>query len=201
VYMGGKPNSDLLAKAYRAGVDKEKEALSELFQDAGWRSDEFLKDLKDSDNFYLEHVGLVKMKAWSQGRVALVGDAGYCPSVMTGMGTTSAFVGAYILAGEISKHCGLTGTKPILAEDASKNGLAAALKGYEEQFRPFMDQVQKGVSEGGGGMMPTSAFGIKVFNWAVGIISVLRLNVIGEWFLKENIKGWKLPDYPEMVRD
>lgn len=41
------------------------------------------------------------MAAWSSGRVALVGDAGYCASPLSGMGTSLALVGAYVLAGEV----------------------------------------------------------------------------------------------------
>jgi hypothetical protein len=90
--------------------------------------------MKDADEFYCERLGLVKVESWSRGRVALVGDAAYCPSANTGMGTTSSIVGAYILAGEIGRHCGLGG-------DDTKDGLATALKAYEQKLRPFMDQV------------------------------------------------------------
>ena len=41
------------------------------------------------------------MAAWTSGRVALVGDAGYCASPLSGMGTSLALVGAYLLAGEL----------------------------------------------------------------------------------------------------
>ena len=37
----------------------------------------------------------------ASGRVALVGDAGYCASPLSGMGTSLALVGAYLLAGEL----------------------------------------------------------------------------------------------------
>lgn len=46
------------------------------------------------------------MDRWSTGRVVLVGDAGYCPSPLTGMGTSLALVGAYVLAGELARHDG-----------------------------------------------------------------------------------------------
>ena len=40
-------------------------------------------------------------RSWSSGRVTLVGDAGYCASPLSGMGTSLALVGAYVLAGEL----------------------------------------------------------------------------------------------------
>ena len=42
------------------------------------------------------------MDRWSKGRVALVGDAGYCCSPLSGQGTSVALLGAYILAGELA---------------------------------------------------------------------------------------------------
>ena len=95
---------DRLTKVRRGDVEEEKAAFAEIFQDAGWRTPELLRALQDSGDFYCERLGLVKMDAWFQGHVALIGDAAYCPGV-SGMGTTCALVGAYVLAGEIGRHC------------------------------------------------------------------------------------------------
>lgn len=46
----------------------------------------------------------VCMGKWHQGRVVLVGDAAHCPSPLSGMGTSSSFVGASVLAGAINQH-------------------------------------------------------------------------------------------------
>jgi 2-polyprenyl-6-methoxyphenol hydroxylase-like FAD-dependent oxidoreductase len=109
---------------------------------------------------------------------------------MTGMGTTSAMVGAYILAGELSRHCNASdGTKP------TREDVLAAFKAYEDQYRPFMKQVQSGLSEGTWSYWPTSPFGIAVMNRIAGIAAALRLNVVGGWFLKEKVTGWELPEY------
>ena len=40
---------------------------------------------------------------WSRGRVALVGDAAYCVSLLAGQGSALAMTGAYVLAGELAK--------------------------------------------------------------------------------------------------
>src|SRR5262249_53005092 len=42
----------------------------------------------------------IRMDHWSQGRVVLVGDAGYCASPMSGQGASLALIGAHVLAGE-----------------------------------------------------------------------------------------------------
>ncbi|KAF2025880.1 FAD/NAD(P)-binding domain-containing protein [Setomelanomma holmii] len=72
----------------------------------------------------------IKMSRWSNSRVVCLGDAAYAPSPLTGMGTSLAIVGAYVLAGELSKLS--------VDEHPSK-----ALRAYEDKFRPFVDEVQK----------------------------------------------------------
>lgn len=97
-----------------------------------------LKSLaEETDDFYCEHLGVVRLKPWSSGHVVLIGDAAHYPTPMIGSGVTSSLVGAYILGGEIVTHCGGAGTN---------NGLAVALKTYDEKFRPFMTHVQHGIS-------------------------------------------------------
>ena len=38
------------------------------------------------------------------GRIALVGDAGYCPTFMSGMGAAAALQDAYCLAAQVDRH-------------------------------------------------------------------------------------------------
>jgi 2-polyprenyl-6-methoxyphenol hydroxylase-like FAD-dependent oxidoreductase len=47
-------------------------------------------------------MGQVQLDRWSQGRVVVLGDAGCCPSPLTGLGTSLALVGAYILSGGLA---------------------------------------------------------------------------------------------------
>ncbi|KFY20139.1 hypothetical protein V491_03956 [Pseudogymnoascus sp. VKM F-3775] len=201
IYLACKLDAGRLRAARQEGVQEEKEALAEIFNDAGWQLPEILESLKDTDNFYGEHLGLVKLDSWSRGRVTLLGDAGFCPSARTGMGTTSAMVGAYILAGEIGRHCGLSKGGDDSKRGDTKDGITAALKSYEQKFRPFMDHVQKGVEERShlDSFMSTS-LGIAAVNFLVGIASLFKVN-IGKWSRKENMKGWDLPEYEEMTRD
>ncbi|CAF1689838.1 unnamed protein product, partial [Adineta ricciae] len=79
--------------------DKKKEVLQKVFHDAGFETPRILHELMNTNEFYFEAIGQVKMDHWSKGRVALVGDAAYCPAPITGMGTSLALIGAYILTG------------------------------------------------------------------------------------------------------
>lgn len=197
-YLICETSSDRLQNA-RGKMEEEKAAIKEIFQGAGWRTEEILKGLEKADDFYVEHLGLVKLDAWSKGSIALVGDAAYCPSANTGMGVTSAMVGAFVLAGEIGRHCASHSNTPNSpTSTTTQQDIRAALQAYEEKFRPFMDQVQKGVLENKANM-PTSRFGIEVANCVLGIAAFFRLNVFG-WILKEDVRGWEMPEYEEMLK-
>ncbi|KIV99660.1 uncharacterized protein PV09_08715 [Verruconis gallopava] len=188
VYLICTSRADEIDKSYRRGISEEKKAYRKVFANAGWKVDEYLEVLEATDDFYCERVSFVRLSPWSQGRIALVGDAAYCPSVMTGMGTTSAIVGAYILAGEIGKRCAPT-------KVSTHQDLVDALQAYEKTYRPFMDQVQRGLSEGGWAYWPTSSFGIWIVNHLARLAAALRLNVVGGWFLREKVDNWQLPTY------
>jgi 2-polyprenyl-6-methoxyphenol hydroxylase-like FAD-dependent oxidoreductase len=204
VYMGGKTLAPRLKNARRGDVEEEKLGIEEFMQGAGWRTEEMIDHLRKADDFYLERLGMVKLDSWHRGRIALVGEAAWCSSVLTGMGTTSCLVGAYCLAGEIAKNCGRgdQGEEKGEPKVVQKN-LAAALAGYEETFMPFMRQVQDGLSSKTGSRtyMPSSQWGISILNWVIKIIALLRLNMAGDWVIREAVRNWKLPEYPELMKD
>ncbi|KAL2674142.1 hypothetical protein Neosp_012588 [[Neocosmospora] mangrovei] len=197
VYLSCTTNSKRLNEARQGDVLEEKAALTEIFQGAGWQTEELLEALQKSDDFYCQRMGLVKLGSWFQNRVVLVGDAAYCPSANTGMGTTSSIVGAYVLAGEIGRH--VRGSMST-GEDA-KAGLTVALKAYQDKFQPFMSQVQKGVLEDTNDFWkPSSPFGIGLLNYALGAASLLKLDLLSKWMLREDVKGWDLPEYKEILQ-
>ncbi|KAM0697932.1 hypothetical protein Q7P36_002786 [Cladosporium allicinum] len=191
VYLMSQDRSERMKNARKNGVDEEKAAFVEAFRGAGWRTNQFLQWLEESDDFYCEKLSTVKLPSWSDGRVTLLGDAGYCPSAATGMGTTSAIVGAYVLAGEIGKHCGGSGTK---------QALPSALKSYDQKFRPFMEQVQEGINPESGywTKIPTSPLGIAILNFVLGLAAFFRLDAFAKLIASEDVKGWSLPDYEGM---
>jgi 2-polyprenyl-6-methoxyphenol hydroxylase-like FAD-dependent oxidoreductase len=202
VYMGITTESKRFESIRNGDAKGEKEIFAELMHGAGWQTEDLIQDMMSADDFYCERMSVVKLDSWFRGNVALVGDAAYCPSANTGMGTTSALVGAYILAGEIARqngHSDITASRTGAVAAATGCNILTALKGYDQQFRPFMDQVQEGVLEDKAGMMiPSSALGIAVANLFFGIASLLRLNIFG-WFLKEQVKNWDLPEYKELL--
>ncbi len=115
----------------RHDLDEQRRILRERFAGAGWECDALLAAAEVADDFYFDSLAQVHMPSWSSGRVTLVGDAGYCASPLSGMGTSLALVGAYILAGELG---------PANSLDAEH--IQTALQRYETVMRPYVDTCQ-----------------------------------------------------------
>ena len=106
---------------------EQKQLLHRLFANAGWMAPRMLDGLDAAEDFYFEHIGQVKMDVWSKGRFALLGDAGYCASPISGMGTSLAIVGAYLLARALARH-------PRHVD---------AFAAYEKRMRPYVRRAQR----------------------------------------------------------
>ncbi|MGO4428104.1 FAD-dependent monooxygenase, partial [Streptomyces sp. MCAF7] len=98
VFYFASPKQDL----DRRDVTRQQAALTEHFTGNGWQSERLLHDMRHAPDFYFDSVGQVHMDTWTRGRIALIGDAAYCPSSLSGMGSGLALVGAYVLAGELA---------------------------------------------------------------------------------------------------
>lgn len=182
-------DDERLQKVTRGDVEAEKAAFKEIFADAGWRAPELLKQMQYSEDFYCERLGVVKSDVWSQGRVALLGDAAFAPGG-SGMGTSCAMIAAYVLAGELSRS----------ASEKTEN-IKVALKRYDETFRPFVDLVQKGADNSAfKWLMPSSRFGIEVFHLITTALMWLKIDMIVKFFMIETEEKWKLPEY-EALRE
>ncbi|MEZ0156597.1 MULTISPECIES: FAD-dependent monooxygenase [Streptomyces althioticus group] len=119
---------------------EQRAAVAEAFADVGWHVPAMLKALPDVDDLFFDAVSQIRMPRWSEGRVALVGDAAYAPSFLTGQGTSLALVGAYMLA-----HS--------LAEQDHVAGFTA----YEHDVRPFVTANQALVGSGTAPLIPRTA--------------------------------------------
>ncbi|MEU8729508.1 FAD-dependent oxidoreductase [Streptomyces sp. CS113] len=120
--------------------DAQRALLADVFADAGWEVPGILGALHDADDVFFDAVGQIRMPRWTSGRAALLGDAAYAPSFLTGQGTSLALVGAYMLAGS-------------LADRDHAEGFAA----YEHATRDFVTLNQDLVGEGGATLFPTTA--------------------------------------------
>ncbi|GLZ38134.1 FAD-dependent oxidoreductase [Actinokineospora sp. NBRC 105648] len=109
-------------------VESQKHLLRERMAGLGWLTPDILAHLDDTPDFYLDQVAQVVMDRWSNGRVALIGDAAFSSSPMSGAGTGLALVAAYLLAGELAA-----------ADWDPEAGFAA----YEARMRSFVEANQE----------------------------------------------------------
>ncbi|MET0610744.1 MAG: FAD-dependent monooxygenase [Pseudomonas caspiana] len=123
VYMGmqKKPEGE-----NQWGPERQKQFLQERFANAGWHFPRILDGMFKTDDFYFDVLRQVRMDRWSEGRIVLTGDAAWCATPLSGIGTTLAIVGGYVLAGELSR-----------TED-----LPSAMAAYERVMRPFVKEGQ-----------------------------------------------------------
>jgi 2-polyprenyl-6-methoxyphenol hydroxylase-like FAD-dependent oxidoreductase len=80
----------------------QKRLLRERFRGAKWECANILRELDRAEDVYFDRVSQIRMDKWSQGRVALVGDAAFCVSLTAGQGSALAMTAAYVLAGELA---------------------------------------------------------------------------------------------------
>jgi 2-polyprenyl-6-methoxyphenol hydroxylase-like FAD-dependent oxidoreductase len=86
----------------RHDADEVMHTIRGVFAEDGWRSGEIIDTLRAAEDFYFDTVSQIRMSRWSVGRVALVGDAAYAPSFLSGRSTSIAIAGAYVLASELA---------------------------------------------------------------------------------------------------
>ena len=134
-----------------------------------------------ADDFYLDAVAQVHMDRWAAGRVVLVGDAGYCPSPLTGMGTSLALVGAYVLAGELARHDG----------DHER-----AFAAYERRMRPYVAQGQELPPGGIEGYAPRTRLAIRLRVLSMRLMVSRPLKGLAKRMFFGKADAIDLPDYP-----
>jgi 2-polyprenyl-6-methoxyphenol hydroxylase-like FAD-dependent oxidoreductase len=67
-----------------------------------WECPAVQAELDRATELYFERVSQIRMRSWSKGRVALIGDAASCISLLAGRDSALAMISAYVLAGEFA---------------------------------------------------------------------------------------------------
>ncbi|KAF7557892.1 hypothetical protein G7Z17_g270 [Cylindrodendrum hubeiense] len=169
-------------EAMKGGDDALKQFIAQHYEGAGWKCDEAMKAMMESQDFYANEIVQVKIPSLYKGRFVMAGDAGYAPGP-TGAGTSLAMAGAYLLAGEVGKH---------------KGDLAAGLRGYEEQMRPIIRDLQKIPPLISTILAPQAAWGIWLRNNIFAFICWTRIIGFTQKFFANSFAStdkYKLPDY------
>ncbi|MFG2502196.1 FAD-dependent monooxygenase [Streptomyces sp. NPDC048441] len=120
--------------------DAQRDLVATAFAGAGWEVPGMVDAMRDADDLFFDTAGQIRMPHWSSGRVALVGDAAYAPSFLTGQGSSLALAGAYMLANAL----------------ATNRDHTAAFAAYERDVREFVAMNQALVDNGAATLFPTT---------------------------------------------
>jgi 2-polyprenyl-6-methoxyphenol hydroxylase-like FAD-dependent oxidoreductase len=120
--------------------------LRGAFAGMGWVTQRMLDDAPDPDAIFMDTVTQIQMPTWHQGRVALVGDACGCPTLISGQGASLAMGGAYLLAEALHE-----------AGDYRE-----AFCKYEHHMHSFVESRQKNARDFSKTFVPGSRLGLTV---------------------------------------
>ena len=162
---------------------EQKKILKEKLSGAGWEAERLSEEMEKNKDVYFDGISQIHAPKWFNVRAGMIGDAAYCPTPLTGMGTTLAIVGAYLLAGELSRH--------------DKHG--DAFEAYEKRMRPFVEDVQRLPPGVPWLAHPKSKLGVSVVNTVAGILASGAVKKISKLFSskEEDVTKDKieLPDF------
>ncbi|MFC7303978.1 FAD-dependent monooxygenase [Streptomyces monticola] len=161
----------------RHDVGRQKQLIDEAFSGLGWQVPQLLASLRRAPDLYFDSISRADVDTWSKGRVCLVGDAA-CGATIGGMGTGTAVVAAYVLAGELARAQGDHRT---------------AFARYEDRLRKYAQGCQTGGDRTGRFLAPGTATGIRLRNTLLS--RPLLLNAMLR--VGEKVSSTvSLPDYP-----
>ena len=78
--------------------------LKETYRGSGWIAEKILDDFPNTEPIFFDSATQIVMPSWSKGRIALLGDACACLTLLAGQGSHMAMAEAYVLAQELERH-------------------------------------------------------------------------------------------------
>lgn len=158
--------------------EEKRSALRTAFRGVGWECPQILDSLDSVDEIYFDRVSQIRMDRWTKGRVALLGDAAACVSLLAGEGTGLAMTEAYILAGALKESGG---------------DRISAFARYEDLLMPFLEKKQASAEKFASSFAPATRFGIWFRNQ---VTKLMRVGFIADYFVGRDLRDdLKLPDH------
>lgn len=136
-----------------ATLDAQKALLRELYRRDGWECCQVLDELELTEALYFDSVSQIRMQHWSRGRIALVGDAAFCVSLLAGQGSALAMISSYVLAGELAA--------------AHDDRYELAFGRYEALLRSYIAAKQSAAERFAGAFAPKTQFGLSFRNLVI----------------------------------
>lgn len=97
------------------------------------------------------------MEEWCRGRVALIGDAAFCVSLLAGQRSALAMISAYVLAGELARN---------------SDCLEEAFGSYEALLRGYISRKQRAAERFASAFAPRTKEGLWFRNLVINAMSI-----------------------------
>jgi 2-polyprenyl-6-methoxyphenol hydroxylase-like FAD-dependent oxidoreductase len=156
----------------------QKTILRARFGGDAWECPGILDALDRTSDLYFDRVSQIRMPRWSHGRIAFVGDAACCVSLMAGQGSALAMTGAYVLAGELAKSSGHH---------------MESFANYEKILRGFIEAKQRGAERFAGAFAPKTRWGLFLRNQIINAAAIPGFARIA--FGRSIVDRLQLPEY------
>jgi 2-polyprenyl-6-methoxyphenol hydroxylase-like FAD-dependent oxidoreductase len=161
---------------YCAGLESASAAadpkaiVRRIYSGLGWECTRIVEAMNDAGDIYFDRVSQVRMRRWTSGRVALVGDAAACVSLLAGEGTGLAMTEAYVLAAELA---------------VARGDHRAAFAAYERRMMPFLEKKQRSAARFASSFVPKTAMGVAFRNL---VTKLLRFGPVADWFIVRDLR-------------
>jgi 2-polyprenyl-6-methoxyphenol hydroxylase-like FAD-dependent oxidoreductase len=162
----------------------QREIVAKHFADLGWQVPRLMAEMETSSDFYFDTTSQIRMDTWSNGRVALIGDAGYAAGP-GGNGTGNAVVAACILAGELAAASGYHRT---------------AFEAYERRLRGYIAGGQKQAAGSQSFLAPATWSKIRQRNLFFKVLPYLPIKGLISRAATRTATAITLPDYGPVPR-
>ena len=161
-------------------TEGNKRLFAQRYAGMGWEVPHLLAGLAETPEVYFDSIAQVHLDSYARGRVCLTGDAAWCASPRSGMGTTLAMVGSYLLAHELRTAGG---------------NYAAAFDRYQRLMQPYVAKCQKSAIDA-----------LKAERFAIGParptaqrrLRMLRIPVVSKLVARQSLavaRSFTLPNY------
>jgi 2-polyprenyl-6-methoxyphenol hydroxylase-like FAD-dependent oxidoreductase len=161
-------------------TEGNKRLFARRYAGMGWEVPHLLEGLAAAPEVYFDSIAQVHLDSYARGRICLTGDAAWCASPRSGMGTTLAVVGAYVLAHELQSADG---------------DYAAAFERYQRLLEPYVARCQQ-----------SAIAAVRAERWSSGRLTplrnialrMLRIPVVSKLVARQSLavaRSFALPSY------
>jgi 2-polyprenyl-6-methoxyphenol hydroxylase-like FAD-dependent oxidoreductase len=167
----------------RNDIEQQKAIVRDTFAGMGWETGRALEAMDAVEWMYFDSVSQVHLPRVVDGRVGLLGDAGY-GATMGGLGTGLAVVGAYVLASELA---------------LARHDLVAGLREYERVIDAYGKGGQKLARGAGPFLAPRTAWQRWQVSLTYSVLARPRFARTLNAMTTKAARAIKLKDYPSLI--